>query len=86
MTEIRKIEQSVVGGTILSDHPSPVQRKDHREILKADVLVDLVIGSLEKGGINGHDRLHPSEGETRCKSDRMLLRDSYVVEAIRKFF
>ena len=84
VTEIRKIEQPLVGRTILSDNPAPIQSKDHWKILEANVLKNLVISPLEEGGVNGDDGLHSFEGKTCSESDGMLLCNSNVIKSIGK--
>jgi hypothetical protein len=58
MPEIREVEKAVV-----RDHPLrrslPVQSKDDRKVLKADILKNLIIGPLKKSGVDRHNRFHP---------------------------
>ena len=52
--------------------------------MKTDILLNLIIGSLQKGGVNGHHRFHSFEGKAGGKGDRMLFRNSDVIEPVRK--
>src|SRR5699024_2094596 len=56
----------------------------HREILDADVMDDLIVGTLCKGGVDGHEGTESLRGESGRESHGMLFADAYVREAGRK--
>ncbi len=45
---------------------------------------DLVVGALEKGGVNRTDRAHAVGGHAGREKDRVLLRDAHVEELFRQ--
>ena len=47
---------------------------------------DLVEGALEKGRVDGADGMQVFRRQARCKSNRVLLRDSNVKETVGKAF
>ena len=73
-----------MGRTIGTDQTGAVQCKHHGQILQRHIVDQLVIGALQKGGIDGHDGLDTFAGHAACKSHRMLLGDAHVVVAAGK--
>src|SRR5919112_4879849 len=68
---------------VVSGKSRAVDGEGHREALQADVVDDLIVGSLEKRRIDADDGAHSLRGETRGEGDRMLLGDSDIEKAIR---
>ena len=72
-----------MGLSITSDKSRPVYRKGNRQILDTDIMQDLVIGSLQEGRINCHNRLQSACCQSRSKCYRMLLRDPHIEKSFR---
>ena len=51
------IKDSLMGHSVLSHESRTIHGKNHMEILNANIMQNLVISSLQKGGINRHHRL-----------------------------
>ena len=49
--QVCKIKDSLMGFAVASHQPGPVNGKDHRQILKTDIMKNLIICPLKKGGI-----------------------------------
>ena len=71
-----------MGRAVVADEPGAVHREDHVELLQADVVDDLVVGPLQEGRVDRHDRLDPLEGEPRGEQHRLLLGDADVEVAV----
>ena len=72
--------------TIFPNNPSTVQGKVDGDILHADIKNDLIKGTLQERGIDGHHGIQAFQGHPGGKGDGMLFCNSHVVEAFRKFF
>ena len=73
-----------MGLPVASHKPCPVHRKEHRQVLDTDIVQDLVIGSLQEGGIDSHHGPEPGRSHACRGRDCMGLRDSHVKKAVRK--
>ena len=71
-------------GPSLADHAAPVDGEDHRQILQADVVDDLIVGPLQEGRIDGHHRPEALGGQSGGKGHRVLLGDAHIEEAVRE--
>ena len=67
-----------------TDNARAVDRKDHRQILKRNVVDRLVVGALEERRIDRDDRLHAFARESRGERHRMLLGNADVEIALGK--
>ena len=47
-SQVRQIECAVMCCAVLADQPRPVQTKQHRQILQADVVENLVVAALQE--------------------------------------
>ncbi len=54
------------------------------QVLQRDIVYNLIIATLEKGGINRHKWSQTLTGQAGSKSDRMLLGNAYIVHALRE--
>src|SRR5579864_9791871 len=63
---------------IFTNDPCTVHREDDVEILHADVVNDLVIGSLQKGRINSNDGAHARYGKPTGKCHAVLFCDTHI--------
>ena len=68
-----------MGRPVVADQAGPVHCEGDVELLQADVVDDLVVGTLEEGRVDRADRLSPLQGETRGEQHRVLLGDADVV-------
>ncbi len=62
---------------------SPVHGKNHGQVLQGHIMYNLIIGSLQEGRINSHNRPQARPGHTCGQSNRMLFTDSDVKKALR---
>ena len=54
--------------TISGNQPGPVNGKHNIQLHQIDIMNHLIIGALEKGGIDCHNRKHPLAGQSGSKS------------------
>ena len=73
-----------MGGSIGAHNARAVERKHHRQVLQGHIVNQLVVGALQKGGINGHHGLQTLTGQTGRKSHRVLLGNAHIVVAGRE--
>jgi hypothetical protein len=71
----------VVGLAVVAHEPCPVDAENDGEILQADVVDDLVEGSLQERRVDADDRLPSLFGHSRRHDDRVLFGDADVVHA-----
>ena len=76
--------RALVGGAVGADQTGPVEGEGDVEVLQADVVHDLVVGTLQEGRVDGGHRLHALGRESRREGDGVLLGDADVVEAVRE--
>ena len=53
-----------MGLAIIANDSCPVNGEDHRQVLEANIMNELIIGSLEKGRVDGHDGNEALSGES----------------------
>src|SRR4030042_264547 len=63
MTQVDDIVNPLVGGPIIRDDAGAVEGEDDGQVLERDIVVELVIGPLQDGGIDSHYRLWAAEGQ-----------------------
>ena len=80
---IGDVEQAVMGGPVIPGKPPPVHTEDHRQILQADVVDNLVVSPLQEGGVNRAKRLKAFGGHARGKEHRMLFGNTDVEIPVR---
>ena len=81
--QVGDVEDAVVGRPVVADQSRPVHREDHRELLQADVVYDLIVGPLQEGRVDGRHRPGAAECQPGCEQDRLLLGDADVEIALR---
>jgi len=64
----------------------PVEHERHRQVLQSDIVNQLVVASLQKGRIDGHDGTHPLDRKATRYGDSVLLGDANVDVTLRKPF
>ena len=67
-----------MGGAVVAGKAGAIQAKEDRKILQADVVDDLVDGSLQEGGVDGTNGAEAARGHSRGEQDRMLLGDAHI--------
>ena len=75
-----------MGGAIGSDNAGPIQAEEDRQLLNADVVDNLVKGSLQEGGVNCRDGAHPLTGQTGGQGNGVLLGNPHVDVLVRQLF
>ena len=81
--QIGEIEDTVMRRAVLAHKTRTVEAEYDMQILKRDVHDQLVECSLHERGVDGDDRQHPAERETRGHPHRMTFSDPHIVEALR---
>ena len=74
----------MVRGPVVAHQPGPVDGEHDRQVLEPDVLHEHVEGALQKGRVDGDDRLQTAQGEPGREQDGVLLGDADVVNAARE--
>ena len=71
-----------MGFAVVPHQTGPIDGQHHMETANGRVVEDLVIGPLQKGGVNGKYRPESFGGQARRKGHGVLLRDAYVKKAV----
>ncbi len=71
----------MMGRAIVADQPSAVHREDHRQVLKADVVDDLIVRSLKESRVDGHHGPHAGRRQAGGEGHRVLLAQAHVEAA-----
>ena len=74
----------MVGGPVLAHQARAVDREDHRQVLQADVVDQLVVPPLQEGRVERHHGPHARRRQPGGEADRVPLGDAHVVEAVRE--
>ena len=74
-----------MGRPVFTHKPRAVDGEQYIEVLKRNVMNQLIICTLQEGRINSHDRLHLFTGHTRGQRHSVLFRNSNVEITIGKF-
>src|SRR6516165_4625037 len=70
--------------TVRPGQPGSIETERNRQVLQSHLLKELIVGALQKRGIDIHDRPDAGLGETSGKSDRMRFADPGVKKALRE--
>jgi hypothetical protein len=84
MSQVGDVVHPLVGGAVGADDAGAVHGQCDVQILQAHVVDDLVIGSLQEGGVDRGHGLHSLRGESGREGHGVLLGDADVVEAARE--
>ncbi len=71
-----------VGRAVGPDDASAVQRKQHRQLLQGHIVYQLVVGALQKSGVDRHHRLQPLASQPGGEGDGVLLGNAHIVVAL----
>ena len=74
-----------MGLPVRTRHARAVDAEGHGQFLPADVVNDLVVGALQKGGVDGIVRAHPLRRQRRAQHAGVLFADADVKRAAWKF-
>ena len=75
----------MVRWAIFAHQPRAVDGEQYIEVLKRDVMNQLIVCALQEGRVNSDDRLYLFTGHTRCQRHSVLLSNSDIEVAVRKF-
>ena len=81
--DMKKVSDSL---TILTDEACSVDSKYNMQILHTNVLKNLIICSLQEGGIQCHNWDHTLLGKASGHRNRMLFRYAYIKKSFRMDF
>ena len=71
-----------MGATVVSDKAGVGHREGDVEVLRADVVDDLVVRALQERGVDGADRLEALCRQAGGEGDGVRLGDTHVEEAV----
>jgi len=80
-----KVECAVMGWAVGTNQAAAVNGEDYWQVLQRDVVDQLVVGALQEGRVNRHDRLQAFASQAGGKGDCVLLGNPDVVVAIWVF-
>ena len=73
-----------MGGPIGPHQSRTVNHKAHGQLLNGHIMDHLIIGPLQKGGIQGNKGPHPLARQSGGKGHRVLFRNAHIKTPIRK--
>ena len=79
----RNIVNALMRNAVFPDDSAAVDADHHRALHPGDIVIDLIIAPLQKGGIDGHKRAHPRQRQRIGQHQRVLLGNSSVNKAFR---
>ncbi len=75
-----------MGCPIGTDNPTTVNGQSNIQPLQTDIMNQLIITSLEEGGVDGNDRLVSFTRQSGGKGEGVLFCNPHIVVFIRKAF
>ena len=85
-SEIGDIERPLMCFSVFPDDTCTVDGERHSQIHQTDIMDDLIVTALQKGGVNGTKGLEPLFCKRPHGSDGMLLRNRNVPKTLRVLF
>ncbi len=82
--EIGDVVDPLVCGPVVGDDARPVEGEDDGQVHQTDVVIDLVVGPLEEGRVDGYDGLEPRDRQAGGEGHGMLFGDPDIEEALGK--
>ena len=73
-----------VGGAVGTHQARAVQRQHHGQLLQGHIVDQLVVGALQKGGVNSHHWAQALAGHASGKGECVLLGNADIVVAVGK--
>ena len=80
----REREHALVAGAVLPHQPGTIDADDHRGVVLADIVHDLVEGTLQERRVERHEGPLARQRHAGGHGHGMLLRDTDVVDAVRE--
>ena len=77
-----RVKDALMGLTIGRDKTGTVDGKDNILLQQVHIMDDLVIGTLQEGGVDTDYRQHSLAGKARCKGHSMLLCHAHIKETL----
>ena len=74
----------MMGRAVRPHEAAAVQREQHRQVLQRDVMDQLIVSTLQEGGVDRDDRPHALAREACAERDAVLLGDADVEVAVRE--
>ena len=84
-TQEREVVAAVVSRSVSADESGAVYGEQDRQLLHHHVVYDLVVGALQEGGVDGHDRLQALAGHAGGDGNAVLLGNGDVEILVRMF-
>ena len=82
LTEEGRVEDSLMGLAVCRNKTGTVDGKDNILLQQVHIMDDLVIGTLQEGGVDADYRQHSLAGKARCKGHSMLLCHAHIKETL----
>ena len=73
-----------MGRAVCADKPRAIHGEADRQFLDRHVVHHLIVPTLQEGGVNGAERLHPIRRQPGREGHRVLLGDADVERARRE--
>ena len=73
-----------MGRAIGANQARPIECEQDRQFLECDIVDDLVVGALQKCGVNRHHRLQSITRHSSSDGDRVLFRNGNVQILVRE--
>ena len=77
-SHVADVVLTLVRRSIGTDDAGPIEHEGHRQVLDADVVDELVVGALQEGAVDGHNRPQTFTGHTCRQGDRVLFGDADI--------
>ena len=84
--QVAEVKCALVGGAVCADDPCTIDSQSHIEFLDGNVMIQLVVGPLQKRGIDGYDGFEAFARQSAGKGDRVLFCNADVEISIGVLF
>ncbi len=71
-----------MSGPVVADQTGPIQAHHNRQVLKRDIVNDLIVGSLQEGRIDRQNTVDALGGQSRRKRPGMSFGDADIKKPI----
>src|SRR5690625_4934279 len=75
----------MVGRTVIANQPGPINPEGYIEVLKANVVHDLVVRPLGKSRIKCNNRFLATQRQPTCQSNGMLFGNADIIHSFWKY-
>ena len=83
LAEEGRIVNSLMRFTVTGNQTGTIHGKNGIQMHQRNIMDQLVICALEKGGVNGHHGQHSLAGKSACKGYRMFFGHAHIEKALR---